>query len=330
MKKPRTATSKISVAPLPVAVDGASGDRGERVLLDGVLRSLAADSDMRVLIAGSEDCHRRLRARRGCARLLKRIEWESVETSVVEGDSLNRLLRDDADTSMHRAVGALAEGRAAAALSAGSSAVLVGVAMRKLGLREGVERPAFCCRLPGAGRGGYMLDVGANVDVAPERLLQFAHLGRRFLERMGVEKPRLALINIGSELGKGNRQVQQADRMLREAEDLNYIGFIEADRLFDGEVDLNLCDGFIGNVALKTAEGVGRYALRQLSASAATAAAMRWLGGAALRRLDPRLHNGGCLLGVDGTVIKSHGGADAVAFSSALDLAWRLSRMKAA
>ena len=291
--------------------------------LAGAARFLQQQSQARILFAGPrrelEQSLDRLRMRRSrrC-----RIDIVDCERAITEGDRPGKLLRGPRDSSMHYALQALETGRAAACVSAGNTGALTALAGTLCSKLPGIRRPAICSRFPT--RTGYacLLDVGACVDATPRRLLQFARLGAAFMTASaGLRSPAVALLNIGTEAEKGNLQVQQTHDILKKS-NLNYKGFVEGHQLYYGGADVIVCDGFVGNIVLKVAEGTAdyiRFRLRRYGGS---------LFGFLLSRLSPatdaRSHNGAFLLGLRKPVVASHGRADATAFCRALMLAWQL------
>ena len=315
----------MSIEELPLAVDALGGDGGTAITLSGTARFLRQQSRARILFAGPrrelEQSLDRLRMRRSQRR---RIDFIDCERAITEGDRPGKLLRGPRDSSMHYALQALETGRAAACVSAGNTGALTALAGTLCSKLPGIRRPAICSRFPT--RTGYacLLDVGACVDAAPRRLLQFAQLGAAFMTASaGLRSPAVALLNIGTEAEKGNHQVQKTHHILQES-DLNYKGFIEGHELYDGNADVIVCDGFVGNIVLKVAEGTADYIRFRLHQYG-----IPWsLFGFLLRRLSPatdaRSHNGAFLLGLRKPVVASHGRADATAFCRALMLAWQL------
>jgi len=191
----------------------------------------------------------------------------------------------------------------------------------------GIDRPAICTTLPTVRGHTRVLDLGANVDSKAEHLLQFAVMGSVLATVNGLQRPRVGLLNIGEEDIKGNEQVKDAARLLA-ASDLNYIGFVEGDGVFLDDVDVVVCDGFVGNVALKSSEGVAKLIRHYMTQEFKRSPLTRLAGLVALpvlralgRKIDPRRYNGASLLGLQGIVVKSHGGADALAFASAIRVA---------
>lgn len=229
---------------------------------------------------------------------------------------------------MRVAINLVKEGKAAACVSAGNTGALMATARFVLKTLPGIERPAIVTALPTMQGHTYVLDLGANVDSTAEHLVQFALMGSVLAELVdGKPNPTVGLLNVGEEEIKGNERVKEAARLLAKT-DLNYAGYVEGDGLYHGEVDVLVCDGFVGNVALKASEGVAhmiRHYLRQ-------AFNRNWLTKLAgliaypvlksfSKQLDPRAFNGANLIGLQGIVIKSHGGADAFAFANAINIA---------
>jgi glycerol-3-phosphate acyltransferase PlsX len=226
---------------------------------------------------------------------------------------------------MRVAIDLVKEGSAHACVSAGNTGALMATARFVLKTLPGIDRPAICFALPTIKGHTHMLDLGANLDADAETLFQFAVMGAALTSAVeNMNRPMVGLLNIGAEEIKGHEQIKEAGRLLA-ASELNYVGFIEGDDIYAGTVDVVVCDGFVGNVALKTSEGVARmirYYMEQefkrsLFTKMVAALAMPVLK-AFKARIDPRQYNGASLLGLQGIVIKSHGGADVVAYSNAI------------
>jgi glycerol-3-phosphate acyltransferase PlsX len=243
-------------------------------------------------------------------------------------ESPAQALRFKRDSSMRVAINLVRQGKVDACVSAGNTGALMAIARFVLKTLPGIDRPAICTTLPSRYGHTYMLDLGANVDSKAEHLLQFAVMGSVLAAAVdSSESPRVGLLNIGEEDIKGNEQVRDAAALLA-ASELNYIGFVEGEGIFLDDVDVVVCDGFVGNVALKTTEGVAQLISQFMKAEFKKSLLTRVAGLAALpvlrafsRRIDPRRYNGASLLGLQGIVIKSHGGADALAFANAINIA---------
>lgn len=238
-------------------------------------------------------------------------------------------VRSKNQSSMARAIAAVASGDADCCVSAGNTGALMAFGMQLLKTVPGVSRPAICGSIPTLKGTALVLDLGANVDCSAAQLHQFAHLGSRNAQRInGVENPRVKLLNVGCEVNKGPQFIQDAAQLLSRDDGLNYCGYVEADQIFVGDADVIVCDGMSGNIALKASEGaaaligdvhraeIQRNWLSRLSA----ALTMRSAAGVS-ERVNPARYNGACLLGLRGVVIKSHGSATRDAFYEALNIA---------
>jgi glycerol-3-phosphate acyltransferase PlsX len=242
-------------------------------------------------------------------------------------------LRHGKESSMWKALQMQSEGLADASVSGGSTAALMTLGVKLVGLLPGIQRPALMARVPGAGGHTCMLDLGANVDVSPRQLIQFAVMGSvtaQYADR--IDQPRVGLLNVGHEDSKGSELVREAHQQLKLLP-LNYIGFIEGNDIFSGRVDVAICDGFAGNLILKSSEGLVRFLVAQLRQSLNSDLRSRMGGLLAkpavsrmLAQLDPSEHNGAPLLGLKSVVIKSHGGADCKAMTQAILEAGREAR----
>jgi len=297
------------------------GDHGISVTVPAALNFLAATPDASLLLVG-----RGVEVERVLPRAATRVEVVHAEEVVEMHDPPAAALRGKRNSSMRIAVNLAKEGRADVVVSAGNTGALMAISRFVLKTLEGIDRPAIAGVLPNeAGRATTMLDLGANVDCGPEHLLQFAILGSALVAALEEkERPTVGLLNIGEEMIKGNEVVKQAGELLR-ASSLNFVGNVEGNDVYKGTTDVVVCDGFVGNVALKTSEGLAhllggfvreefkRDPLSRLIALAAYPVLNRFR-----RRVDPRRYNGASLLGLRGLVLKSHGSADVVAFESAL------------
>ena len=248
---------------------------------------------------------------------------------VENDDKPSVAVRSKNQSSMARAIAAVASGDADCCVSAGNTGALMALGMQLLKTVPGVSRPAICGSIPTLNGTALVLDLGANVDCSAAQLHQFAHLGSCNAQHInGVENPRVKLLNVGCEVNKGPQFIQDAAQLLSRDEGLNYCGYIEADQIFVGDADVIVCDGMSGNIALKASEGaaaligdvhraeIQRNWLSRLSA----ALTMRSAAGVS-ERVNPARYNGACLLGLRGVVIKSHGSATRDAFYEALNIA---------
>lgn len=312
-----------------IAVDAMSGDLGPCIAVQAALKSLDQHSGLEILLVGDEMALREQLARNGRkAQTCHRLTLQHASEIVDMNESPARSLRQKKDSSMRVAVNLVYNGDASACVSAGNTGALMATARFVLKTLGGIDRPAIISPIPARDGQTLMLDLGANAECTPEQLFQFAVMGAVLAHAVhGIEQPRVGLLNLGAEEIKGNHQIRQAGKLLGESK-LNYIGFVEGDDIFIGDVDVVVCDGFVGNVALKTSEGLGKLIAqflreefsRNIFTRAAAFMAMPVLKAFRLR-VDPRQYNGATLVGLQGTVVKSHGDADAIAFSSAIDVA---------
>ena len=313
--------------PLTIALDGMGGDIGPDAVVPAALRVLRTAGDsLRLILVGQEDVLSSQLIRnkaKGDPRLLIRHASQLVSMD----ESPAQALRAKKDSSMRVAINLVKQGEADACVSAGNTGALMATARFVLKTLPGIDRPAICTTLPTVHGHTRMLDLGANVDSKAEHLLQFAVMGSVLATVNGIDQPRVGLLNIGEEDIKGNEQVKEAVRLLA-ASDLHYIGFVEGDGIFLDEVDVVVCDGFVGNVALKSSEGVAKLIRHYMTQEFKRNPLTRLAGLVALpvlralgRKIDPRRYNGASLLGLQGIVVKSHGGADALAFANAIQVA---------
>ena len=312
---------------LPIAIDVMSGDHEPREYVAGALQALTDDPQLRVLLVGDAQL---LGAALAALPAATRERAAVVATSqvVTMDDKPREAIRRKKDSSMRVAIDLVHEGRACAAVSAGNTGALTAIAHFVLKTLPGVERAAIISAIPAAHGHTHMLDLGANTKATPEQLRQFAAMGSIIARDVyGLSAPRIGLLNIGEEDMKGHEVVQAAHALLLQA-GLNYVGFVEGDDIFSGDVDVVVTDGFTGNVALKTMEGVAGLIADRLRQEFQASWADRLAGLIArpvLRRaaagLDPRRYNGACMVGLAGIVVKSHGRADGVAFARAIGTA---------
>lgn len=313
--------------PVTVAVDCMGGDHGAHVTVPAVLEHLARDPDSAfVLVGRREDIEAELtRCRAGVGDRL-RIQ---PATEVVEMDEQPAsALRSKKDSSMRVAINLVKKGEAEACVSAGNTGALMAISRFVLKTLPGIDRPAIATVLPTLKGSTCVLDLGANVDCTAEHLLQFAIMGSELVGSVdGIAEPTIGLLNIGEEDIKGNEVVKRAAELLR-ASDLNFKGNVEGDDIYKGTTDVVVCDGFVGNVALKTSEGLAqmlatylREEFRRNWLTMVAGLVARPVIGAFKRRVDHRRYNGATLIGLRGVVIKSHGSADIFAFGFAIQRA---------
>ena len=314
---------------ITIAVDCMGGDFGPAVTLPACAAFLASHPGARLLLVGQSQALATLPAGMDPARVQVVVASEVVTMD----DPVEVALRRKRDSSMRVAIAQVKDGAAQAAVSAGNTGALMAIARYVLKTMDGIDRPAIASILPNVlGGATTVLDLGANVDCTPEHLLQFAVMGSALVAAGGKESPSVGLLNIGEEVIKGNEVIKRAGQLLRQAAengDLNFAGNVEGNDIFKGTTDIVVCDGFVGNVALKTSEGlasmIGSFIKEEFSRNWLTrvAAVVAYpVLSAFKRRVDHRRYNGAALLGLRGLVFKSHGAADALAFENALARAY--------
>ena len=304
------------------------GDHGPDAVVPAAIRVLRKRDDIELILVGDQQVLAdRLRSVSGNS-FSDRLEVRHTSQVVGMDELPSHALRTKKDSSMRVSIDLVKAGVADACVSAGNTGALMATARYVLKTLPGIDRPAILTALPSIEGRTLVLDLGANVDSSAEHLFQFAVMGSVLAKAVdGIEAPRVGLLNIGEEEIKGNDQVKQAAHLLANCP-LNYIGFVEGDNIYTGGVDVVVCDGFIGNVALKSSEGVARMISHFMRQEFTRNVFTKLAGLAALpvlkafkRRIDPRRYNGASLLGLRGIVIKSHGGADALAFANAIEVA---------
>ena len=306
------------------------GDHGPRVTLEACRRFLDHQADAQLLLVGAADALQGFHHSR--ARVVAASEVVAMD------DAVEVALRRKKDSSMRVAIQQVKNGDAQAAVSAGNTGALMALARYLLKTLDGIDRPAIASPLPNAKGGATtVLDLGANVDCTEQHLLQFAVMGSALVSALThVETPSVGLLNIGEEIIKGSDMIKKAGELLRaaaESGDLNFYGNVEGNDVFKGTTDIVVCDGFVGNVLLKTGEGVasmiGGFLREEFSRNVLTrlaALAVYPLLSAFKNRVDYRKYNGAALLGLRGLVFKSHGSADEFAFEQALNRAYDAAR----
>jgi glycerol-3-phosphate acyltransferase PlsX len=312
---------------ITVALDAMGGDHGAAVTVPAALAAIDDEPQLRLVLIGRRDDIAAELARHRAAES-ERLVIHHASEIVGMDEPPAQALRGKKDSSMRVAINLVKQGAAQAAVSAGNTGALMATARFVLKTLPGIDRPAIVTTLPTLNGHVHMLDLGANVDCTPEQLTQFAIMGSILVSALeGKARPKVGLLNIGEEDIKGNETVKGANDLLR-ASSLNYVGYVEGDEIYAGDVDVIVCDGFVGNVALKTSEGLARMIThfmreefkRNLLTKLAALVALPVLR-AFRRRVDPRRYNGATLVGLTGTVIKSHGGADALAMGNAIHVA---------
>jgi phosphate acyltransferase len=314
-----------------VAIDAMGGDHGPAVTVPAALEFLRRHEDASIVLVGKTELLSPLVA--SCQGALRsRFKIHDAREVVDMDESPALAMRNKKDSSMRVAINLVKEGAAQGCVSAGNTGALMATSRFVLRMLPGIERPAICTVLPTVKGHVHMLDLGANVDCAAEHLLQFGIMAATFVKATEMKNPTVGLLNIGEEEIKGNEVVKKASELLR-ASGLNFIGNIEGDGIFRGEADIVVCDGFVGNVSLKTTEGLvqmiatflreefGRNFLTKIAAVIALPVLKRFK-----RRVDHRVYNGASLLGLRGIVVKSHGSADSFAFRHAIEVVYEAAK----
>jgi glycerol-3-phosphate acyltransferase PlsX len=310
-----------------IALDAMGGDHGFSVIVPAAIEALKNHDDIVLTLVGDEQ---KLR------EALKAYNAESHDrlnvhhaSQVVEMDEPPALaLKKKKDSSMRVSINLVKEGLAEAAVSAGNTGALMATARFVLKMLPGIDRPAICTAIPSNFGHTHVLDLGANVDSSAEHLYQFAVMGSELVKAIDDNSaPKVGLLNIGQEAIKGNEQVKAANKLL-EASHLNYQGYVEGDDIFNKDIDVIVCDGFVGNVALKTIEGLAKMVSNRLKQQFTSNLFSKFAALVSLpvlkafrKGVDPRRYNGASLLGLQGIVVKSHGGADSLSFANAISIA---------
>lgn len=316
------------MSAITIALDAMGGDQGAEVVVPAALKALKSERNLSLILVGQEDVLAPLLAKHG-GKTNERLRIHHATQSIAMDESPAIALRTKKDSSMRVALNLVKEGVAQACVSSGNTGALLATARFVLKTVRGIDRPAIIRTLPTIKSTSHVrvLDLGANVDSSPENLFQFAIMGSVISEAVdNIDNPRVGLLNIGEEDIKGNDLVKKAAQLLNECEQINYIGYIEGDKLYSGNVDVVVCDGFVGNVALKVTEGTAKMMASFLRESFQRNIFSRLAGLMTLpvlmairRKFDPERYNGASLIGLQGIVIKSHGGATASAFKFAID-----------
>ncbi|MCZ6499141.1 MAG: phosphate acyltransferase PlsX [Gammaproteobacteria bacterium] len=310
-----------------IAIDAMSGDYGAQVCVPASLDQLKTDQELRMILVGQESILRPY-LENIPATLASRVSFHEASQLVTMDEDPRTALRKKKDSSMRVAINLVRDGLADACVSAGNTGALMATARFVLRTLPGIDRPAIISTMPAIGGHTHMLDLGANSHCTAVQLFQFGVMGSVVASDIHeLESPRVGLLNIGVEAIKGTDLVREAGRMLNRS-NLNYVGFVEANDIFTGQVDVVVSDGFAGNVALKTLEGAARMISSYMRAEFTRSLFSRIQGLVALpvlkafrKRIDPRRYNGASLVGLNGIVVKSHGSADRIAFGNAIQTA---------
>lgn len=313
---------------ITIAVDAMGGDHGLKVVIPACVRAIRKNSQIHLILVGDE------------ANILKHLKQHQMlahprcsivhASEVVTMDELpSHALRNKKDSSMRVALNLVKEEKAQACVSAGNTGALMATARFVLKTLPGIDRPAIIAELPTAKGKTRVIDLGANVDSCAEHLFQFAIMGSALIQALDNKlHPKIGLLNIGVEEIKGNDQVKRTAHMLGECDLLNYVGYVEGDQFYSGDVDLVVCDGFVGNAALKASEGLAKLMLALLKDAfkqnwfTRLAGFLAWPSLSGIKnQMDPARYNGASMLGLNGIVVKSHGSANERAFQFAIEQA---------
>ncbi|VAX07561.1 Phosphate:acyl-ACP acyltransferase PlsX (EC 2.3.1.n2) [hydrothermal vent metagenome] len=308
-----------------ISLDAMGGDFGPTVIIPAAIKALKKHPALTLILVGDEDKLVQTLKKHGRSKS-DRLQIQHASQVVLSDEPPAQALRGKKNSSMRVAINLVKEGRAQANVSAGNTGALMATARFVLKTLPGIDRPAICTMLPNMHDGhAHVLDLGANVDSSAQALFEFAVMGAALATAVdGNEQPTVGLLNIGEEAIKGNEQVKQAAALLADS-NLNYIGYVEGDGIYQGDADVVVCDGFVGNVMLKTTEGVAKMISHYMKQEFKRNPLTMLSGLIALpvlralrKRIDPREYNGASFLGLQGIVIKSHGSADAHSFANAI------------
>ena len=320
-----------------ISVDAMGGDRGPAAVVAGIEQSAEKNPDIRFIVHGPEDELRRMIGRR--KGLAERCDIRNATGVVTMDDKPAQVIRSAQDTSMWSALESVRLGEATAAVSCGNTGALMALSTLRLRKLPGVNRPAIAVLWPSRGLQGFnvILDVGADIKADATDLLQYAMMGASYARNgLGLQRPRVGLLNVGTEDHKGRPELKEAHRLIAAsagAASMDYVGFVEGGDLMGARVDVIVTDGFTGNIALKTGEGTAKLVGDFLKDAFANSIMSKFAAVLAMtslkrlqKRIDPRRVNGGVFLGLNGTVVKSHGSADATGISAAIKLAFQLAQ----
>lgn len=312
---------------LPIALDAMGGDKSPVSVVMGAKLALKFFPEAQFLFFGDRAQIEPLIAKNKPLAAISSIVH--TEERIAMDEKPANALRKGKNSSMRLAIEAVAEGKACAAVSAGNTGALMVMAKLVLKTLPGIMRPAITATIPARQRNVVLLDMGANIDCTADMLAQFALMGDAYARAiLGVAKPKVGLLNVGSEEMKGHDEVKEAHAMLKAQHMIDYFGFVEGNDITEGTTDVVVTDGFTGNIALKTAEGASRliYGTLKSAIENSFAAKIGYLFARpaikmAMRKFDPRKHNGAILLGLNGITVKSHGSADGKSFANAIKVA---------
>jgi glycerol-3-phosphate acyltransferase PlsX len=308
-----------------IALDAMGGDHGPTEIIPSALHVLSKHDNLHLVLVGQEEILLKVLADNNAVPN-EQISIKHASETIEMQELPSMALRRKKDSSMRVAINMVQDGEAQACVSAGNTGALMAISRFVLKMLPGIDRPAICSTMPALERHTHLLDLGANVDSSSEQLFQFAVMGSELASAAeNIDNPTVALLNVGSEEMKGNDRVKLAATLLTDSH-LNYVGFAEGTDIYSGKFDVIVCDGFVGNIALKASEGVAALMIQQAKnifqksfygklAALVTMPVLRDIR----RKLDPRRYNGASLLGLRGIVVKSHGSADKLSFAHAIE-----------
>ncbi len=310
-----------------IAVDAMGGDGGPKIIMPSLREFILENKDIRIKVFGDKDILSE-HSKNFEEYIASQLEIIHTKEKVLSDDSPSHALRHKKKSSMSMAIQAVKNNEASACVSAGNTGALMAISRFILGTLDGIDRPAIESMLPSLNGHTHVLDLGANVDCKAEHLYQFAVMGSVLSMILDdKDNPSVGLLNVGQEVIKGNIQVKEAHDLLKSST-LNYVGFVEGDDIFCGNIDVIVCDGFIGNIALKTSEGIAKFISSTLKEEFKKNVFTKIAGISSAKVLnsfkkvvDPRRYNGASLIGLKGIIVKSHGGADSFAFNNSLKIA---------
>lgn len=315
--------------PKRIAIDAMGGDGGVQVTLPAALQALELNSDLSVTLVGDKSQIEPYLDAVSSA-LVTRISIDHTLDVISDDDKPSHVLRSGRCSSMYKAVQLLQERRVEAMVSAGNTGALLMIGRHLLKTIEGIQKPAIVASIPGATRQCFLLDVGANPECDAQQLFEFAVMGSVLAESLQGEAAKVGLLNIGAEQFKGTEDVREASTLMERCPAIDYVGFIEANELFEGKADVVVCDGFVGNVTIKTSAGVANTVKKLLSsqiftdsASASQNESKAKLFKSLSEQINPHRFNGASLLGLQGSIVKSHGNATIEGFAYAIQQAVR-------
>jgi len=310
-----------------ISLDAMGGDIGPEVVIPAAISALKRFDDIDLVLAGDKIIISES-LKRHQSSVSDRLRIQHASQVVEMDEAPKNALRGKKDSSMRVSINLVKSGEADACVSAGNTGALMATARFVLKMLPGVSRPAICTAIPSQIGHTHLLDLGANIDSGAEHLYQFAVMGAALVEVVDSNpSPKVGVLNVGQEAIKGNPTVKQAHQLLNQST-LNYVGFVEGNDIYTGDVDVIVCDGFIGNVALKTSEGLAKMISTNMKAEFLRNPLTRLAGLISMpvlkafrRGIDHRRYNGASMLGLNGVVIKSHGGIDAIGFENAIKIA---------